>query len=67
MATNKNGAAVAKADTELDKLYKNYDILVNAKDKIAEVILSIIGIDSVQVWKTYVVVDTCRNTWVLIN
>lgn len=37
MATNKNGAAVTKADTELDKLYKNYDILVNAKDKIAEV------------------------------
>ena len=37
MATNKNGAAVTKPDTELDKLYKNYDILVNAKDKIAEV------------------------------
>ena len=37
MATNKNGAALTKADSELDKLYKNYDILVNAKDKIAEV------------------------------
>lgn len=37
MATEKNGSATAKADTELDKLYKNYDILVNAKDKIAEV------------------------------
>lgn len=29
---------MTKADTELDKLYKNYDILVNAKDKIAEVL-----------------------------
>lgn len=40
MAANKNGAALTKADTELDNLYKNYDILVNAKDKIAEVLLS---------------------------
>ena len=47
MTTNKNEAAVTKPDTELDKLYKNYDILVNAKDKIAEVLLCVIGIDSV--------------------
>lgn len=46
MATNKNGAPVTKTDTELDKLYKNYDILVNAKDKIAEVLFTI-GIESV--------------------
>jgi len=38
MATTKNGTAAAKGDSELDKLYKNYDILVNAKDKIAEVL-----------------------------
>jgi len=38
MAANKNGATTTKADTELDQLYKNYDILVNAKDTIAEVL-----------------------------
>ena len=37
MATNKNASATTKSDTELDSLYKNYDILVNAKEKIAEV------------------------------
>lgn len=37
MATNKSEAASTKADTELDTLYKNYDVLVNAKEKIAEV------------------------------